>query len=543
MRRQSLDHITFLGTVRVMETLSSPWAVAGIVVLALIILGRLNNKRELHVMRDRAAANGFAGVAGCDEAVADLREVVSFLKNPQRFEKLGAKVPRGALLVGPPGTGKTLLARSVAAEAGVPFLSANGSDFVEMYVGVGAKRIRELYKEAREHKQAIVFIDEIDAVARARSGSSGGTGNPGSLVEHENTLIALLTELDGFKMSGIITIAATNRADVLDPALTRPGRLDRRIEVPNPDKLGRVAILNVHVSDKPLDADVDLDLVAERTPGLSGAELSRVCNEAALEAARQERKDLNQDCFDAAVELVALGRPRTSMVVTPRDRRITAWHEAGHAVCGLLLENAQDPVAVSIVPRGAAGGVTWFSGSEDQFVTREQAFEQLVVMMGGRTAEEIHLGGSCTQGASQDLLTATRLASEMVNRYGMSTRGLQVRMEGDEAALDAVDTILVEAHRVATELLHENIALLERVAVLLLDKDKLGRSELYELAKSSRLGSSERFKEPSRKPVAAVLPRTERVVERRRATRPVRVLRKRRFRVNLLAKLRRRIKL
>ena len=543
MRRQSLDHITFLGTVRVMETLSNPWAVAGIVVLALIMLGRLNNKRELHVMRDRAAANGFAGVAGCDEAVADLREVVSFLKNPQRFEKLGAKVPRGALLVGPPGTGKTLLARSVAAEAGVPFLSANGSDFVEMYVGVGAKRIRELYKEAREHKQAIVFIDEIDAVARARSGSSGGTGNPGSLVEHENTLIALLTELDGFKMSGIITIAATNRADVLDPALTRPGRLDRRIEVPNPDKLGRVAILNVHVSDKPLDADVDLDLVAERTPGLSGAELSRVCNEAALEAARQERKDLNQDCFDAAVELVALGRPRTSMVVTPRDRRITAWHEAGHAVCGLLLENAQDPVAVSIVPRGAAGGVTWFSGSEDQFVTREQAFEQLVVMMGGRTAEEIHLGGSCTQGASQDLLTATRLASEMVNRYGMSTRGLQVRMEGDEAALDAVDTILVEAHRVATELLHENIALLERVAVLLLDKDKLGRSELYELAKSSRLGSSERFKEPSRKPVAAVLPRTERVVERRRATRPVRVLRKRRFRVNLLAKLRRRIKL
>ena len=198
---------------------------------------------------------------------------------------------------------------------------------------------------------------------------------------------------------------------------------------------------------------------------------------------------------------------------------------------------------MSIVPRGAAGGVTWFSGSEDQFVTREQAFEQLVVMMGGRTAEEIHLGGSCTQGASQDLLTATRLASEMVNRYGMSTRGLQVRMEGDEAALDAVDTILVEAHRVATELLHENIALLERVAVLLLDKDKLGRSELYELAKSSRLGSSERFKEPSRKPVAAVLPRTERVVERRRATRPVRVLRKRRFRVNLLAKLRRRIKL
>ena len=543
MRRQSLDHITFLGTVRVMETLSNPWAVAGIVVLALIILGRLNNKRELHVMRDRAAANGFAGVAGCDEAVADLREVVSFLKNPQRFEKLGAKVPRGALLVGPPGTGKTLLARSVAAEAGVPFLSANGSDFVEMYVGVGAKRIRELYKEAREHKQAIVFIDEIDAVARARSGSSGGTGNPGSLVEHENTLIALLTELDGFKMSGIITIAATNRADVLDPALTRPGRLDRRIEVPNPDKLGRVAILNVHVSDKPLDADVDLDLVAERTPGLSGAELSRVCNEAALEAARQERKNLNQDCFDAAVELVALGRPRTSMVVTPRDRRITAWHEAGHAVCGLLLENAQDPVAVSIVPRGAAGGVTWFSGSEDQFVTREQAFEQLVVMMGGRTAEEIHLGGSCTQGASQDLLTATRLASEMVNRYGMSTRGLQVRMEGDEAALDAVDTILVEAHRVATELLHENIALLERVAVLLLDKDKLGRSELYELAKSSRLGSSERFKEPSRKPVAAVLPRTERVVERRRATRPVRVLRKRRFRVNLLAKLRRRSKL
>jgi cell division protease FtsH len=526
-----------------METLSNPWVVAGIIVVALVLIGRLNTRRELHVMRDRAAANGFAGVAGCDEAVADLREVVSFLKNPQRFEKLGATVPRGALLVGPPGTGKTLLARSVAAEAGVPFLSANGSDFVEMYVGVGAKRIRELYKEAREHKQAIVFIDEIDAVARARSGGGGGTGNPGSLVEHENTLIALLTELDGFKMSGIITIAATNRADVLDPALTRPGRLDRRIEVPNPDKLGRIAILGVHVSDKPLDADVDLDLVAERTPGLSGAELSRVCNEAALEAARQERKNLNQDCFDAAVELVALGRPRTSMVVTPRDRRITAWHEAGHAVCGLLLENAQDPVAVSIIPRGAAGGVTWFSGSEDQFVTREQAFEQLVVMMGGRTAEEIHLGGSCTQGASQDLLTATRLASEMVNRYGMSTRGLQVRMEGDEAALEAVDVILVEAHRVATELLHENIGLLERVAASLLEKDKLGRDELHELSKRSRIGVSERYKELSRQPAAVVVPRTERVLKRKRVTLRKRVLRKSGMRVKLLSKFRRRVKL
>jgi len=449
----------------------------------LVLVGRVQERRgkaaRLEVL---AASGGFAGVAGCEEAVEDLREIVSFLADPKRFERLGAVPPRGALLVGPPGTGKTLLARAVAAEAGVPFISANGSDFVEMYVGVGAKRIRELFQEARSHERAIVFIDEVDAIARRRSfGSPGDTGS-GGLVEHENTLIALLTELDGFERSKVITIAATNRPDVLDPAVTRPGRLERRVEVPNPDRRGREAILRVHAASRPLAADVDLDAVAARTPGLSGADLARVCNEAALAAVRLGRDRLDAECFAEAVEMVALGRARRSALVSDRDRRITAWHEAGHTAAAMLLDDAEDPVAVSITPRGPAGGVTWMAGSDDVYMTRDEGFARLVVMLGGRVAEEMLLGGGCTQGASSDLERATDLAEAMVARLGMTGRGIAVLRSGTDDSRRAVEDLLGEAHARCTSLLRSNAAFLEAVALELLDAERLGHADLRRLA-------------------------------------------------------------
>jgi cell division protease FtsH len=460
------------------------WGWVLLVCAGLFVLGRIQERRvrtaRLEVL---AASGGFAGVAGCEEAVEDLREIVSFLAEPERFDRLGAVPPRGALLVGPPGTGKTLLARAVAAEAGVPFISANGSDFVEMYVGVGAKRIRELYQEARSHDRAIVFIDEVDAIARRRSfGSPGDTGS-GGLVEHENTLIALLTELDGFEKSNVITIAATNRPDVLDPAVTRPGRLERRVEVPTPDRLGRAAILRVHASSRPLAKDVDLDAVAARTPGLSGADLARVCNEAALTAVRLGRDRLDNECFDEAVEMVALGRARRSALVSDRDRRITAWHEAGHAVMAMLLEDAEDPVAVSVTPRGAAGGVTWMAGSDDLYMTRDEGFSRLAVMLGGRVAEEMLLGGGCTQGASSDLERATDLAEAMVARLGMTSHGIAVLRTNTDASRLAVEELLDEAHGRCSTLLRSNAAFLEAVASELLVSERLDHAGLQRLAK------------------------------------------------------------
>jgi cell division protease FtsH len=456
------------------------WVLAG--VAALILVGKLNERRTTTARRaDLAASGGFAGVAGCDEAIEDLREIVSFLVEPERFERFGAVVPKGALLVGPPGTGKTLLARAVAAEAEVPFLSANGSDFVEMFVGVGAKRIRELYQEARSHGRAIVFIDEIDAIARKRSSGANGETGSGGIVEHENTLIALLTELDGFTNSNVITMAATNRPDVIDAALLRPGRLERRIEVPTPDRAGRAKILEVHAANKPLGADVDLVAVASRTSGMSGADLARVCNEAAIAAVRLSKKHVDAECFDEAVEIVAIGRPRTSTVVTERDRRITAWHESGHATLALLLEESSDPVAVTIVPRGPAGGVTWMGGSDDRYMTRDQAETQLMVMLGGRVAEEILLGGGCTQGASSDLERATELASGLISRFGMTSRGLAVRNVEDNQSRRVLDALLEDVHRRATIVLTENFALLEAIAEQLLVNDRLDAKTLVAL--------------------------------------------------------------
>jgi cell division protease FtsH len=418
----------------------------------------------------------FEDVAGCAEAVEDLTELVAFLQDPERFERMGAKIPRGALLCGPPGTGKTLLARAVAGEAGVPMFTATGSDFVEMYVGVGAKRIRELFAKARRAGPAIVFIDEIDACGRARETGprNGGTS------ESDQTLIALLNELDGFVSSELVVIAATNRPDVLDPALLRPGRLDRKIQVPLPDRAGRERILGVHCRNKPLAGDVDLATIAQRTPGMSGAELEAVANEAAIEAVRRDLTAVDQSCFDAAVATVAMGRERRSAVVTDTDRKVTAWHEAGHTVAAMVEPDAADPVAVSIVPRGPAGGVTWVCGSDNQFLSRRQAFAQLVVALGGRAAEEIVLDGEHTQGASGDLEQATALATAMVTRFGMTRRGLAVRPGAarDERTAETVDELLRAARDRARAVLAANRALLDDVVAALLADDTLGRREL-----------------------------------------------------------------
>jgi len=422
----------------------------------------------------------FGDVAGCEEAIEDLKEIVEFLRAPERFERLGAKVPKGALLVGPPGTGKTLLAKAVAGEAEVPFFSAAGSDFVELYVGVGAKRIRELFAKANEAGRAIVFIDEIDAVGRVRSERPDASS--GANVEQENTLISLLNELDGFKGTGVVVIGATNRPDILDPALVRPGRLERRIHVPNPDRRGREHILRVHTAGKPLATDVDLARVARRTPGTSGADLAHIANEAALEAARRDLDEITQECFDDAVATVAMGRPRHSALVTERDRRITAWHEAGHALAALLEEHADDPVAVSITPRGLAGGVTWMDGSDDQFMSRDRARAQLVVALAGRAGEELLLDGEFTQGAQSDLVAASQLAESMVTRFGMTRRGLQVRVRFggslDDASADMVDELLETAMERARTLLSQNLVSLESLSAALLEHDTLTADEI-----------------------------------------------------------------
>lgn len=448
--------------------------------------GRRRMKRDVAAQAELAAAGEesgvkFSDVAGCEEAIEDLKEIVEFLRSPARFERLGAKVPRGALLVGPPGTGKTLLAKAVAGEAGVPFFSAAGSDFVELYVGVGAKRIRELFAKANEAGRAIVFIDEIDAVGRVRSERPDAAS--GANVEQENTLISLLNELDGFKGTGVVVIGATNRADILDPALVRPGRLERRVHVPNPDRRGREHILKVHTVGKPLAKDVDLARVARRTPGTSGADLAHIANEAALEAARRELDEITQECFDDAVATVAMGRPRYSALVTEKDRRITAWHEAGHALAALLEEHADDPVAVSITPRGLAGGVTWMDGSDDQFMSRDRARAQLVVALAGRAGEELLLDGEFTQGAQSDLVSATHLAEAMVTRFGMTRRGLQVRnarFDGalDNASADMVDELLEQAMERSRSILSQNLVALESLAAALLEHDTLTADEI-----------------------------------------------------------------
>lgn len=432
----------------------------------------------------------FRDVAGCEEAVEDLEEIVDFLKSPEKYTKAGAKAPKGVLLIGPPGTGKTLLARAVAGEAGVPFFSASGSDFVEMYVGVGAKRVRELFSKARQFPEgAIIFIDEVDSVGRKRS--SGNNQHP----EQEGTLNALLVEMDGFTKSNVIVIAATNRDDILDPALTRPGRLDRKVSVGLPDRRGREQILEVHCSNKPVRADVDLNLVARRTPGMSGAELAQIVNEACLFAARDDREVVTNEDFDHAIATVAMGKARTSAVVTEHDRTVTAWHEAGHTAIGMVLPDAMEPVSVSIIPRGPAGGVTWFSQGDDLFLTRKQAFARLVVSMGGRAAEELLLDGEFTSGPYGDIQQATNTAIAMITKYGMTEHGLAHRPEeilasgsqiGDDVWAQA-DALLADALVMARETLAAHRDLFDAIVTGLLENDTLTAMQLQEIAEGREI--------------------------------------------------------
>jgi cell division protease FtsH len=430
----------------------------------------------------------FSDIAGVAEAVEDLREVIDVLHHPERFERIGAKPSRGFLLVGPPGTGKTLLARAVAGEAGVPFFAISGSDFVEMFVGLGAARVRELFEKARACGKAIVFIDEIDAVGKARGGIGAMSG---ANDERENTLNQLLVELDGFTQSGLVLIAATNRPDVLDPALTRPGRFDRKVLVPAPDRAGRQQILELYAKGKPVAGDVDWHELAKRTPGMTGADLSGLMNEAALEAARRDLSEIDTQCIEAALQTSMLGRERRSAQVTERDREIVAWHEAGHAVCALALEHAADPVTVTIVPRGVAGGVTWMSGSDHAFLTRTQARAQLAVAMGGRAAEELLLNGDFTQGAHGDLSSATQLATEMVSRYGMGSkmivRGERMPIGGDPVEDEVAEMIAGALHQ-ARDVLRAHRRLVEGLAALLLEEETVSKQRMLTLAEELDAG-------------------------------------------------------
>ncbi len=443
--------------------------------------GRLDKRRAGAV---DVPTTRFSDVAGADEVVDELRDIAAFLADPDRFSGSGARMPRGVLLEGPPGTGKTLLARALAGEAGVPFFALAGSDFVETFVGVGASRVRQLFDNARQAGRAIIFIDEIDAVGKARS---SGPGNA-AVEEREGTLNALLVEMDGFTGSGIVVLAATNRADMLDPALLRPGRFDRRVTVAAPDRGGRERILALHFEDKIMAGDVDVEGLARRTAGMTGAELEQLVNEAALVAGRAGRTDIDGHDVEEALQVSMMGRARHSATVTDRDRTITAWHEAGHAVAALTLAAAPDPVTVTIVPRGAAGGVTWMDGTDDQFVTRSQALAQLVMLMAGRAAEELLLDGDYTSGASGDFQSATGLAYRMVTQFGMSDLGVAFRpltgLEGERAARvdTAVDGLLDTALVDARALLAERRVLLADVAKLLLDEHTVGIDALRALA-------------------------------------------------------------
>lgn len=378
-------------------------------------------KARVQVQSEQKVKVGFADVAGVDEAKQELQEVVEFLKDPNKFQKLGGRIPKGVLLVGSPGTGKTMLAKAVAGEAGVPFFSLSGSDFVEMFVGVGAARVRDLFETGKKNAPCIIFIDEIDAVGRHRGAGLGG-GND----EREQTLNAMLVEMDGFDASeGVIIVAATNRPDVLDPALLRPGRFDRQVVVPLPDMKGRAQILEVHVQKVPLSADVDVNVIAKGTPGFSGADLANLVNEAALMAARLNKRLVDMQDFEMAKDKVMMGAERRSTAMTEEQKKTTAYHEAGHAIAMLYLDGAKDPLhKVTIIPRGRALGVTMSLPEEDKFTYAKDYLEnQIAMLYGGRLAEEIFLGGQQTTGASNDIERATEMARKMVTQWGMSALG------------------------------------------------------------------------------------------------------------------------
>lgn len=431
----------------------------------------------------------FTDLAGVDEAVLDMKEIVDFLKEPEKYTAVGASIPRGVLLVGPPGTGKTLLARAVAGEAGVPFFALSGSDFVEMFVGVGASRVRNLFGKARESGRAIVFIDEIDAVGKTRI----NMGSNGASEERESTLNALLVEMDGFAKTQVIVLAATNRADVLDSALLRPGRFDRKITVNVPDRKGREDLLRLYASKREVDSDIDFKALAKRIPGMSGADIAALFNEASLLCARRVGESISEKDLAEAIAVVYLGRERKSAVVTLRDREITAWHEAGHAVVAMLDKDADDPVSVTIVPRGQTGGVTWLGGSDHSYTTKSQALARLRIGMGGRAGEELLLDGDYTQGAVGDLSSATALATEMVSSWGMGERLANVMEQqlfmggmGESVHLES-DRLIVTALSEAREVLSSNLPYFKAVAEKLLDAESLDLKELKAIAEDMGL--------------------------------------------------------
>jgi cell division protease FtsH len=440
----------------------------------------------------------FADVAGCEEAKEEVSELVDFLRDPTKFQKLGGRIPRGVLMVGSPGTGKTLLARAIAGEAKVPFFSISGSDFVEMFVGVGAARVRDMFEQAKKSAPCIIFIDEIDAVGRQRGAGLGG-GND----EREQTLNQLLVEMDGFEGSvGVIVIAATNRPDVLDPALLRPGRFDRQVVVPLPDIRGREQILKVHMRKVPMAPDVDAMVLARGTPGMSGADLANLVNEAALFAARGNKRVVDMSDFESAKDKIFMGAERKSMVITPEDKRKTAYHESGHAIIGSLLPGCDPVHKVSVIPRGRALGVTWSLPEMDRFsVYRDQMLAQISMLFGGRVAEELFLGNIST-GASNDIERATGIARDMVTRYGMSDalgpmvygdnegevflgRSVTTHKNLSEASMQKVDgeirRILDEQYALAHRLLEENRDKVEAMTAALLEWETIDADQIKDI--------------------------------------------------------------
>jgi cell division protease FtsH len=456
-------------------------------------------KSRAKLLNESSIKVTFNDVAGIDEAKDELEEIVSFLKDPKKFSRLGGRIPKGVLLVGPPGTGKTLLARAIAGEAGVPFFSISGSDFVEMFVGVGASRVRDLFVQGKKNAPCIIFIDEIDAVGRHRGAGLGGGHD-----EREQTLNQLLVEMDGFESNeGVILIAATNRPDVLDPALLRPGRFDRQVVVPRPDVRGRLKILQVHARKVPLGGDVDLEVLAKGTPGFSGADLENLVNEAALLAARANKNEVNLDDLESAKDKVMMGTERRSMVITEEEKKVTAYHEAGHALVAMYIPSADPVHKVSIIPRGRAMGVTMYLPTEEKYnETRDGLNVRICTLLGGRVAEELTFN-SVTSGAANDLERATMIARKMVCEWGMSDRlgpltfgekeGGEVFLGRDfghvknysEATAVAIDEeirrIVEENYRRTREILEQNRAALVKVSEALLERENLDGSEIREM--------------------------------------------------------------
>lgn len=462
-------------------------------------------KSKAKMVSDDKKKAKFKDVAGADEEKAELVEVVEFLKDPRKFSAIGARIPKGVLLVGPPGTGKTLLARAVSGEAGVPFFSISGSDFVEMFVGVGASRVRDLFENAKKNAPCIIFIDEIDAVGRQRGAGLGGGHD-----EREQTLNQLLVEMDGFSSNeGIIIIAATNRSDILDPALLRPGRFDRQIQVNRPDVKGREQVLVVHAQNKPLGDDVKLDVIATRTPGFSGADLENLLNEAALVAARDNQTKIGMSHVEEAIDRVIAGPAKKTRVISAKEKNIVAWHEAGHTVVGVKLEGADIVHKVTIVPRGMAGGYAMMLPKEDRyFMTKPELIDKIVGLLGGRVAEEIQFGEVST-GAHNDFQRATGIARKMVTEYGMSEklgpmqfgqssggqvflgRDIQNEQNYSDAIAHEIDMevqkIIKDAYEKCRQILLEHKDALDRVAESLIELETLDAEQILSLVNEGKL--------------------------------------------------------